>query len=108
MVNQYCIFPIRRLQNVEVELVGVKTIVDFEVIEIMGEKDPYPALLGIYWAYENYVIIGLKNETMTFEFDGMKVTQPLDPYRGPRYTEQADDNMDIDFIDQLYTLTVRK
>jgi hypothetical protein len=40
------------------------------VIEIMGEKDPYPTLLGIDWAYENYVVIDLKKETMTFESDG--------------------------------------
>jgi len=35
------------LQNVEVDLAGVKTFVDFEVIEIMEENDPYPTLLGI-------------------------------------------------------------
>jgi hypothetical protein len=36
-----------RLQNVEVDLVGVKIVANFQVIEIMGEKDPYPAMLGI-------------------------------------------------------------
>jgi hypothetical protein len=87
MANQYCIYPVGRLQNVEVDLDGVKTMVDFEVIEIMGEKDPYPTLLGIDWAYENFVVIDLKKELMTFEADGMKVTQPLDPYRGPRFTD---------------------
>jgi hypothetical protein len=45
--NQYCIFPIGRLENVEIDVAGVKTVADFEVIEIMGDKDPYPALLGI-------------------------------------------------------------
>jgi hypothetical protein len=108
MENQYCIFPVGRLQNVEVDLVGVKTIVDFEVIEIMGEKDPYPSLLGIDWAYENYVVIDLKKETMTFESDGMKVTQPLDPYQGPRYTEPVDDNMEPYVLDQLYNMTAGK
>jgi hypothetical protein len=28
MVNQYCIYPVGRLQNVEVDLVGIKTVVD--------------------------------------------------------------------------------
>jgi hypothetical protein len=74
----------------------------------MGEKDPYPALLGIDWAYKNYVVIDIKKETMTFESDGMKVTQPLDPYQGPRYTEPTDDNMEVDVIDQLYALTIGK
>jgi len=47
MANQYCIFPVGRLQNIEVDLDGVKTVVDFKGIEIIGEKDPYPSLLGI-------------------------------------------------------------
>jgi hypothetical protein len=50
MENEYCIFPVGRLLNVEVELASVKTLYYFEVIEIMGEKDPYPSLLGIDWA----------------------------------------------------------
>jgi hypothetical protein len=32
---------------VEIDVSGVKIVVDFEVIEIMGDKDPYTALLGI-------------------------------------------------------------
>jgi hypothetical protein len=40
----------------------------------MGEKDPYPTLLGINWAYENYDVIDLKKETMNFKLDGNKVT----------------------------------
>jgi hypothetical protein len=40
MANQYFIFPIGRLENVEIDVVGVKTIVGFEVIKIMGDKDP--------------------------------------------------------------------
>jgi hypothetical protein len=83
MANQYCIFPIGRLENVEIDVVGVKTIAHFEVIKIMGDKDPYPTLLGIDWDYENYAVISLKKYTMTFEADGIKVVQPLDPYVGP-------------------------
>jgi hypothetical protein len=45
---------------------------------------------------------------MTFESDGMKVTQPLDPYQGPRYIEPADDNMEHDVLNQLYTMTAGK
>jgi hypothetical protein len=71
----------------EVHVPGVKTVADFEVIEIMGDKDPYPVLLGIDWAYDNYAVIDLKKDTMTFEDEGIKVVQPLDPYVGPRYIE---------------------
>jgi len=29
MANQYCIFPIGRLESVEIDVAGVKTVVDF-------------------------------------------------------------------------------
>jgi hypothetical protein len=69
MANHYFIFPIGMLENVEIDVVGVKNVADFEVIEIMGEKDPYPALLGIDWDYYNYVVIDLNKDIMTFEED---------------------------------------
>jgi hypothetical protein len=63
---------------VEIDVAGVKTTTDFELIEIMGDKVPYPSLLGIDWEYENYAIIDLKRDTMMFEADVIKVVQPLD------------------------------
>jgi hypothetical protein len=77
---------------------------EFEVIEIMGEKDSYLDLLGIDWAYENFVVIDLKKEIMTFEAYGMKVTQPLYPYQGPCYTDLVGMDMEEDNHDHLYTL----
>ena len=61
------------MENVEVYFVVLKTFIDFEVIEIMGGPDPYPTLLGIEWDYGKYGVINLKNGTMNFEADGMKV-----------------------------------
>ena len=49
----------------------------------MVNKDPYPALLGIDWDYDNYAVIDRKRDIMKFEEDGIKVVQPLDPYVGP-------------------------
>lgn len=57
----------------------------------MGDKDPYPTLLGIDWAYENYAIIDLKKELIIFEVEGMQVIQPLDPYQGPRFIETVNE-----------------
>jgi hypothetical protein len=82
------------MKDVEINVVGVKTIANFEVIEIMGDKDPYLALLGIDWDYNNYAIIELKRDTMTFEADGIKVVHPLDLYLGSRYTKPVDNNME--------------
>jgi hypothetical protein len=104
MANQYCIFPIGRLENVEIDVVGVKTVDYFEGIEIMGDKDPYPSLLSIDWDFENYAMIDLKKHTMMFEADGIKVVQPLDSYVGPRYTELMNKHMEGEDLDQLYTV----
>jgi hypothetical protein len=105
MANQYFILPIGRLENVEIDVVGVKTVADFEVTEIMGDKETYPFLLGIDWAYDNCAVIDLKKDTMTLEADGIKVVQPLDPYVGPRYTDPTDNNMEGEDLDQLYIVT---
>ena len=107
MENQYCIFPIGRLENVEIDVAGVKIVANFEVINIMGDKDPYPALLGIDWAYENYAVIDLKKYTMTFEAKGIEAVQPFDPYVGPRYIKPIDNNMEGEDLAQLYTITTR-
>jgi hypothetical protein len=74
MANQYYIYLVGRMKFFEVDLDGVKTIVDFGIIEIMGEKDPYPTLLDIDWVNENYVVIDIKRENMTLEYDDMKIT----------------------------------
>jgi len=66
VANQYCIFPIGWWENVEVDLARVKKIVDFKVIEIVGERDPHPSLLGIEWAFNNNDAIDTKKEMMTF------------------------------------------
>lgn len=41
MASQYCIYHAERLENMEVNVASVKNVVDFEVIEIIWEKDPY-------------------------------------------------------------------
>ena len=48
------------MEDVEVDVGGIKTKVDFEVIEILDVSYPYPSLLGIDWAFENNVILNLK------------------------------------------------
>jgi hypothetical protein len=49
------IYPIGRLEQVEVNIDGVKTKADFEVIEIMDDSDPYLDLLGIDLEFDNNV-----------------------------------------------------
>jgi hypothetical protein len=53
MANQQVVSPFGILEPVSVDIDGVKTFVDFEVIEIVDDSCPYHALLGIDWAF-NY------------------------------------------------------
>jgi hypothetical protein len=45
--NQHRVLPIGRLNGVTVDLDGVCTVVDLEVIEIVDGTTPYPTLLGL-------------------------------------------------------------
>jgi hypothetical protein len=45
---------------VTIDLYGVHTKSDFEVIEIVDDRTPYPTLLGLDWAFDNHSIINLK------------------------------------------------
>ena len=45
--NQQRVCPMGILSNVPVDIDGVRSLVDFEVIEIIDDSNPFPALLGI-------------------------------------------------------------
>ena len=47
LANQSKVIPIGRLSNVTVDVEGLRTFADFEVINIVDDTIPYPALLGI-------------------------------------------------------------
>jgi hypothetical protein len=80
------------LEQVEVNIEGVKMKEDFEVIEIMDEYDPYHTLLGIDWAFDNNAVLNLKKRQMSFETDTLHVITPLNPNEGDRYNDPFDEN----------------
>jgi hypothetical protein len=51
MANQQVVSPFGILEHVPVDIKGVRTFANFEVIEIDDDIFPYPALLGIDWAF---------------------------------------------------------
>jgi hypothetical protein len=70
------------LEHVLVDIDGVRTFVDFEVIEIVDDNCPYPALLGIDWAFNNSTVVDLKKRRIHFEGDGLRVIENLDLNEG--------------------------
>jgi hypothetical protein len=57
MVNQHAVRPFGILEHVHVDIDGVRTFADFEVIEIVDDIYPYPALLGINWDFNNSTVV---------------------------------------------------
>lgn len=60
LANQYKIYPIGRFQQALVDINGVQSTTDFEVLEIVDETYPYLTLLGVDWAFDNNAIINLR------------------------------------------------
>jgi hypothetical protein len=54
MDNQQAVSPFGRLEHVLVDIDGVRMFADFEVIEIVDDSCPYPALLGIDWDFNKF------------------------------------------------------
>ena len=107
LANQQKIVPLGRFPSVPVDIDGVSTLAYFEVIEIIDDSNPYPALLGIEWAIENSAVINLKSRHMTFEGEGLRVIVPLDPSQGERYTEPVRDEYQ-DVLDHIYNIIAKE
>ena len=50
-----------------VDIEGMKTHANFDVIEVVEDGGSYPSLLGIGWADDGMAVINLKKLVMTFE-----------------------------------------
>jgi hypothetical protein len=108
IANQQAVSPFRILEHVPVDIDGVRTFVDVEVIEIFDESCSYPALLGIYWDFNNSIIVDLNKIRMTFEGYGLRVIAPLDPDEGTRYTEPIREEDHTYDLENIYKLTTRQ
>ena len=86
-------------------LVKAHQSIDFEVIEIIDDSNPFLALLGIDWAFDNLTIINLKKKQMTFVVHNIRVITPLDPSSVPHYTEHIHVEDEAREIDDFYKMT---
>ena len=58
--------PIGRVPHLVVELEGLNTYADFDVIKIVDKSSSYPTLLGIGWENDNLENIKFKKRVMNF------------------------------------------
>jgi hypothetical protein len=91
-----------------VDINGVRSFAYFEVIEIVDDSCPYPALLGINWAFDNSIVVDLKKRCMTFEKVCLRVIAPLDTDEGPQYTEPIREEDHTFELENIYKLTARQ
>jgi hypothetical protein len=104
MANQQAVSPFGILEHVPMDIDGVRTFVDFEVIEIVNDSCPYPTLSGIDWDFNNSTVVDLKKRRMMFEGDGLRVIAPLDPNEGPRYIETIREEDHTYMLENIYKL----
>jgi len=93
-----------RLQGITVDIEGESALDDFEVIEIVDDNNPYPALLGIYWATDMNGVINLKKRKMIFEKRSLCIVVPLDPAEGSYYMELLRDYDSDDDLECIYKI----
>jgi hypothetical protein len=108
MDNQQEVISFGRLEHVPMDIDGVRTFADFEVIEIFDDSCPYPALLGIDWAFNNSTMVDLKKRRMMFEGYVLRVIAPLDPDEGLRYTKPIIEEDHTYELENIYKLTARQ
>jgi hypothetical protein len=100
--------PFGRLEHVPIEIDGIRTFADFEVIEIVDDSCPYPALLGIDWDFNNSTFVDLRKRIMTFEGNGLKLISPMDPDEVRKYTEPIREEDHTYEPENIYKLTARQ
>ena len=93
LANQAKFQPIGRVSNLVVDVEGMKTYAEFDVIEFVNGEGSYPTLLGIGWANDKMEVIKFKKQMMTFENQDIRVIAPMDPNEGSRYIEQVKDEV---------------
>ena len=60
LANQVKVQPIGCISNLVVDIEGMKTHADFDVIEVVEDGGSYPALLGIGWDNDSMEITNFK------------------------------------------------
>ena len=82
LANQVKLQPIGWVSNLVIDVEGMKTRANFDVIEVVNGEGSYPALLGIGWTKDSMAVINSKKRMMTFEKQDIRVIASMDPNKG--------------------------
>jgi len=67
MENQQKIVPLGRLESMWIDIEGIRSTTTFEVIQTVDDRLPFPALLGLEWAFENFSLVSLRHKLLVLE-----------------------------------------
>ena len=93
LASQDKVQPIGRVSNLVVDVEGMKTRANFDLIEVVNGEGSYLAPLGIGWANDSMAVINFKKRMMTFENQDIRVIAPMDPNEGQWYIEPVKDEV---------------
>lgn len=97
-----------RLQGITLDIEEASMLAEFDVIEIVDDNYPYPALLGIDWATEMNGMINMKKCKMIFEKKSLCIVVPLDLAKGSHYMEPVCDYDSDNDLDYIYKITTQE
>ena len=81
------------------EVKGLRIYVDFEFIDIVDDRNPYPTLLGIDWEIYNQTVINFMKRILSFEYSEIRVVAPIDPLEGKRYVKPVHSKGKYSYMD---------
>jgi hypothetical protein len=87
LVDQILIEPINILRNVETQIMGIPTPVDFEGIDLVEGMPTYPTLVSWPWGQQMKATISLERNRIKLKGSGRKIITPLDPKEGKPWME---------------------
>ena len=82
LASQVKVLPIGRLSHFPINIKGLHTFTNFEVINIIDDTNPYPTLLGIDWSIDDHTTINFKKSILSFKDHEMRVVSPINSLEG--------------------------
>jgi hypothetical protein len=92
LVNQRLIEPIGILRNVDTQIMGIPTQVNFEVIDLVNGMSTYVAIVVWPWGRKMKENISLEKDRIELKGDGRKIIIPLDEKEGKPWIESWDED----------------
>jgi hypothetical protein len=94
LVDQILIEPIGILRNVDTQIMGIPTSIDFEVIHLVEGTPSYADLFIRPWGRRMKETISLERDRIKLKGSGRKIIILLDPKEGKPWMESWDEDQE--------------